>query len=91
MSAGEGSGKYAVAVRGSRSGHRVTRVLQWEPSTYRQVWVFAVLGLGVPGFCILLAIAESHSLVRALTYAVSATFLGGIGLSWRLHRRRGLR
>jgi hypothetical protein len=25
------------------------RELRWKPSTYRQIWIDAVLGFGVPG------------------------------------------
>jgi hypothetical protein len=68
--------------------HRVVRGLRWKPSTYRQVWIFAVVGFGVPGFCIWEFVAP-HSLIASLVYAVGITFFGGLGQTWRLNRRRG--
>jgi hypothetical protein len=62
------------------------RVLRWQPSSYRQVWIYAVLGFGVPGFCIWAFVG--HSLVEALIYAASITFFIGLGRSRRLNRDR---
>lgn len=64
------------------------QVLRWKPSTYRQVWAYAVLGLGVPGFCIWAVVEQQHSLIQALIYAVFITCFSGLGQSWRLNRRR---
>jgi hypothetical protein len=53
------------------------------------VWIFAVLGFGVPGFCIW-AFVGSHPLIDSLTYAVAVTFFSGLAQSFRLgNRRRG--
>jgi hypothetical protein len=71
-------------VRGSGWGDRVARVWRWRPSTYRQVWIFAVLGLGMPGLIIWAVEEQQHSLI----YAVSITFFSGLGQSWQLNRRR---
>jgi hypothetical protein len=64
------------------------QVLRWKPSTNRQVWAYAVLGFGVPGFCIWALVGQQHSLIQALIYAVSITFFSGLGQNWRLNRRR---
>ena len=73
-------------VHGNGRGQRVMRVLRWQPSSYRQVWIYAVLGFGVPGFCIWAFVG--HSLVEALIYAASITFFIGLGRSRRLNRDR---
>jgi hypothetical protein len=64
------------------------QVRRWYPRTYKQVWLFAVLGFGVPGFIIWAVVEQQHSLMQALIYAVSVTFFGGLGPSRRLRRRK---
>lgn len=66
----------------------VMQALRWKPSTHRQVWAYAVLGFGVPGFIIWSVVGQQHFLIEALIYAVSITFFTGLGRSWRLNRRR---
>jgi hypothetical protein len=60
------------------------RVLRWKPSTYRQVWIFAVLGFGVPGFCIW-GFVGVLPLIDSLGYAAGITFFSGLTGSWRLN------
>ena len=80
--------KYAVVVRRAGWGHRIVRFCRWKPSTYRQVWAYAVLGFGVPGFCIWAVIGtRTNWLISSLIYAVSITFFSGLGQSNRLRRR----
>jgi hypothetical protein len=70
-------------------GRRLAQSLSWEPRTYRQVWLAAPLGWGVPGFVVVSVVARHWSSPStALTYAVSITLVGGLGQSWRLMRRR---
>lgn len=59
---------------------------RWEFSTYKQVWLAAPLGLGVPGFALLFAFGRS--LVPTLTYAVLITVVGGAAQSYRLWQRK---
>jgi hypothetical protein len=63
------------------------RVSRWRPSTYRQIWMYAPLGFGVPGFCIRAFLGPQRSLIQAFVYAASLTLLGGLAQSWRFHRR----
>lgn len=46
---------------------------------------YAVLGFGVPGFCIWVVVGPQRSLLWALIYAASITLFGGLGQSWRLN------
>jgi len=70
-------------------GRRFVQFLSWEPRTYRQVWLAAPFGWGVPGFVGLSVVARHSSWPStALTYAVSITLVGGLAQSWRLMRRR---
>jgi hypothetical protein len=62
------------------------RVLRWKPSTYRQVWIYAVLGFGVPGFCIWALLGRP--LIESLIYAASIALVTGYVRSWRLNRDR---
>jgi hypothetical protein len=59
------------------------RVLRWKPRTYRQVWIYAVLGFGVPGFCIWALFGRP--VVESLIYAATITFATGFARSWRLN------
>jgi hypothetical protein len=59
---------------------------RWEFRTYKQVWLAAPLGFGVPGFAI--SVAVGRSLAPALTYAASITVVGGAAQTYRLRRRR---
>jgi hypothetical protein len=63
------------------------QMLRWEPRTYRQIWLWAPFGWGLPGLIIWSVIG--HSLDVAITAAVSLTFFGGLGQCWRLNRRKG--
>jgi len=49
------------------------------------VCAYAVLGFGVPGFCIWVVVGPQRSLLWALIYAASITLFGGLGQSWRLN------
>jgi hypothetical protein len=60
-------------------------VLRWRPQTYRQVWIFAVLGMGAPQFCIWAVVRPPHFLIRALVSAASFTFFSGLAGSWRVN------
>ena len=66
---------------------RIVRFVRWKPTTYPEVWLFAWLGFGVPGF-IIWSVVGRHPLYAALTYAMSVTFFSGLAQSWRLNRRR---
>jgi hypothetical protein len=76
-------------VRRTGWGHRIVQFCRWKPSTYQQVWLFAVFGFGVPGFIIWSVIGTQLSWPSAaLSYAVSVTFFSGLAQSWRLNQRR---
>jgi hypothetical protein len=65
--------------------------MRWQPSTYRQVWLFAVLGPGCTGFAIWSVMSwrfHMNWLAAGLTYGVMITLLTGLGQSHRLRRRR---
>jgi hypothetical protein len=82
-----GGGAYALGVDRTGRRQRIVQFLRWKPSTYVQVWLYAVLGFGVPGF-IIWSVIGSHRLYAAGTYAAFIAFFGGLGQSWRLNRRR---
>ena len=58
-------------------GQRIVQFFRWKPSTYGQVWLSAMLGLGVPGFVIWSVMG--HPLYAAITFAASITFVSGLG------------
>ncbi|HXB46633.1 MAG TPA: hypothetical protein VNW50_02650 [Streptosporangiaceae bacterium] len=70
-------------------GQRIVQFCLWKPGTYGQVWLFAVLGFGVPGFIIWSVVGNGPGWpYTAFTCAASITFFGGLGQSWQLNRRR---
>jgi hypothetical protein len=77
---------YAAGVARTGWGQRIVRVCRWEPRTYRQVWLGAPLGWGVPGF-IIWSVIGHRSPYESLTYALVIAF-GGLVQSWQLNRRR---
>ena len=64
----------------------------WQPSTYRQVWIFAPLVYGVPCFCasavFRVLVQPQRWLAHSLAFAVGMTLALGLWQSWQLHRRR---
>jgi hypothetical protein len=73
-------GSHGVGVERARGRHRIVQFGRWKPRTYLQVWLFAALGLGLPGFIIWSLIGSSPP-TYALSYAGFATFFGGLTLS----------
>jgi hypothetical protein len=72
-----------------RTGWEERNVWRWRPRTYRQLWLFAVLALGVPVFIISAALPMQASwLSGAFFSGASAAFFGGLLETWRLYRRR---
>ena len=68
---------YALDLERNGWGQRIVQFFRWKPSTYEQVWLSAMLGLGVPGFVIWSVMG--HPLYAAITFAASITFVSGLG------------
>jgi hypothetical protein len=79
--------RWLSRVRISRLRVRLSKFWHSEFNTYKQVWLAAPLGFGVPGFAV--SLAFGRSLVIALVGAATITLVGGLGQSYRLWRRRG--
>ena len=62
--ASQGAENYAADVERIGWGQRIVQFFRWKPSTYRQVWLFAVPGFGVPGF-IIWTVVGRHPLYAA--------------------------
>ena len=78
---------YAMGVERAGWGRWFVRFFRWKPSTYAQVWLFAVLGFGVPGL-IIWSVVGHNPLSSAIPYGAGVTFAGGLAQSWQLNRRR---
>lgn len=79
--------KYAVAVQRARWRQRIVEFGRWKPSTYKQVWLFAVVDFGIPGFAIWSILGTQPWPSTALVCAVSITRFSGLGQSYRLRQR----
>jgi hypothetical protein len=66
---------------------RLSKFWNLEFKTYKQVWLGAPLGFGVP--CFAISLAFGRSLMIAFVGAAAITLVGGLGQSYRLWRRRG--
>jgi hypothetical protein len=68
-----------------RMGDRVVRSWRWEPSTYLQAWLLAVLTFGVAGIILWLVIGtQVWWPVVAIAFAFAVT-INGLTLNWALY------
>jgi len=64
------------------------RSWRWRPRNYVRAWLLAI----ATGLSILIVLhAMSHDWASALTAAIAGTIGGGLGESYRIWRRNGLR
>ncbi len=67
--------------------HRIVQFIHWKPRTYPQVWLYALLGFGVPGFLIWSVLGHQPPYL-SISYAAGMAYFGGLGQCWQLSRRR---
>jgi hypothetical protein len=83
---------YAASVERTGSRQRFAQFLTWQPSTYKQVWLAAVIGGGVL-VSILMSVVFSAAgqrswLARGLAVGVASAVISGALGSWSLNWRR---
>lgn len=73
-------------------GQRFVQFLTWQPSTYKQVWLSAVIGGGVLVSIIMSVVFSAEGqrswLAYGLTVGVGSTVVSGALGSWSLNWRR---
>jgi hypothetical protein len=71
----------------------ISRALRWKPQTYRQVWLFAAVGIALPCLVMFSIFGVSNGwhqpwLAFAIEFPGGMLIIPGLGMSYDVYRRR---